>query len=185
LKSDPIVAEVPITLENMMRGCVKHLSVSRMVVHGFEVQRENKTFTLDIAPGTKENVKYTFAGQGHMLPGKKLGDVIFTIKQDLDSIFRREGDDLICTYFACMKSLTDSLYVKLPDRTLYLLGFHMSFPVHFTELRGVKEKRFPFLGFPSTKEPGKRGDLVVKFQITQTDNNESPENKEFPNFYFK
>lgn len=115
---------------------------------------------IDIKPGWKNGTKITFPEKGNQEPGRTPGDLIFVVDEKPNAIFKRDGNDLIVN-----QKIT--LLEALTGRTLDLItldGRNISVP-----LKGITrpshEMVIPNEGMPISKEPGKKGNLRIKFDV--------------------
>jgi len=65
------------------------------LTRGYKVQQKKETLVVEILKGMKNNQKITLRGKGDMIPGTLPGDVVFVIKQQNHSTFKRRGSDLL------------------------------------------------------------------------------------------
>ena len=117
--------------------------------------------TVEVKPGWKKGTRITFQEKGDSHPGRIPADVVFVISEKPHSQFRRDGNDLVTTYrlpladalCGCALSLTalDGRPLRLSVTDVVQLG---------------SERVLPGEGMPLSKEPTKRGNLRVKFEVT-------------------
>ncbi|XP_077500154.1 uncharacterized protein LOC144110954 [Amblyomma americanum] len=94
---DPTVhRDVYVTLEELLYGCTKEVSVMRtvMAADGRTPEREEKVLKINVKPGWKAGTKLTFHREGNHLPGKVPGDIVFTIRDLPHPKFDRNGADV-------------------------------------------------------------------------------------------
>ncbi|KAK8757175.1 hypothetical protein V5799_000128 [Amblyomma americanum] len=94
---DPTVhRDVYVTLEEVLYGCTKEISVMRtvMAADGRTPEREEKVLKINVKPGWKAGTKLTFHREGNHLPGKVPGDIVFTIRDLPHPKFDRNGADV-------------------------------------------------------------------------------------------
>ncbi|XP_074381148.1 uncharacterized protein LOC141722584 [Apium graveolens] len=115
---------------------------------------------IHVKPGWKKGTKITFPEKGNQEPGVIPADLIFVIDEKPHSIFKRDGNDLIIYKKI---SLLDALTGKNVKLTT-LDGRDLRIPITDVIKPGY-EKVVPNEGMPISKEPGKRGNLRIKFSI--------------------
>ena len=161
-KDPPIDKDLAVSIEELYLGCTKKLRITKRVLNPDGTSRmEDKLITIDVKPGWKEGTRITFSEEGDQFPGRIPSDIIFVIKQKPHSVYRRDGNDLRYTArISLREALTSSIRVPIPTID------HEVIPLELKEIVNPKtEKRIPGKGFPISKSPGQRGDLVVNFDI--------------------
>ena len=112
--------------------------------------------------GVKAGTRLTFSGEGDELKPGVSEDLIFVIREAKHDRFVREGSDL---HFRARLSLADALCsptidVKTLDEEPKIKRVHMRAPVS-----NLTTKVLAGEGMPKSKEPGKRGDLILSFTV--------------------
>ncbi len=168
---DPAVEQdVNLSLEELYHGCTKKLKISRRVLNPDGTgSPKDKILTITVKPGWKEGTKITFPEEGDQAPGRIPADIIFTVKQKPHPLFKREGNDLICTMPI---TLRDALcahqsqvhgipyMVQVP----LLNGTQLGVPVN-TVITPNTRIPIQHQGMPLSKSPNSRGNLIVTFDI--------------------
>ncbi|CAN8004359.1 unnamed protein product [Ixodes hexagonus] len=187
-RQDPAIEhDLHVTLEEVLRGCVKKMKISRKVLgpDGRTPRREEKVLTINVKPGWKAGTKITFQREGDQLPGSIPADIVFIIRDKPHPLFKREGADLRYVAKISLRdvgspalSLLLSLYSFL-TRFQALCGVKVDIPtlaakkvsLSFTEvLTPTTVKRLQGYGLPQPKDPSKRGDLIISFDIQFPEN---------------
>ena len=119
-----------------------------------------EVLAIHIKPGWKKGTKITFPEKGNHEPGSAPGDLIFVIDEKPHALFKRDGNDLIIHQKI---SLLDALTGKTLKLTT-LDGRDLAIPVKDI-VKPDQELRIPNEGMPISKEPGKNGNLRIKFDI--------------------
>lgn len=114
-----------------------------------------------IKPGWKKGTKITFPGKGNQeAEATAPDDLIFVVDEKPHALFKRDGNDLVVT----QKIL---LVEALVGKTLNLTTLDgRELTIQVTEV--VKPKYVlvvPNEGMPISKEPGKKGNLRIKFDV--------------------
>ena len=151
--------ELALSLEEVYRGTTKKLKIKRTTR---SIARESeKVLEIQVQPGWKAGTKLTFANEGDEIGNTgQFQDVVFVIKEKKHPVFARDGSNLI---FKSAISLKDAL-----------CGFTIEIPaldgrVIRQRLEGVispeSSRVIPNEGMPISKQPGKKGDLIVTFDV--------------------
>lgn len=91
----PVVRDLPISLEEILKGTTKKMKITRQVVGADGVRRtEDKVITVDIKPGWKAGTKITFPREGDQLPDKIPADIVFIVRDKPHQLFSRDGSDI-------------------------------------------------------------------------------------------
>ncbi|RRT44435.1 hypothetical protein B296_00050618 [Ensete ventricosum] len=116
--------------------------------------------TIDIKPGWKKGTKITFEEKGNERPNVIPADVVFVIDEKPHPVFTREGNDLVTT-----KKI--SLAEALTGYTAHLTtldGRSLIVPVDSVIHPGYEEV-VPKEGMPLPKDPSRKGNLRIKFDV--------------------
>lgn len=131
-----------------------------MFCFGSNLKSVEETLKIDIKPGWKKGTKITFPGKGNQERGTAPADLIFVVDEKPHALFKRDGNDLVVTQKIL---LLDALIGKtlnlttLDGRDLTIQVTNIVKPGH--ELVVLNE------GMPISKEPGKKGNLRIKFDV--------------------
>ena len=113
-----------------------------------------------IKPGWKKGTKITFPEKGNQELGIAPGDLIFIVDEKPHAVFKRDGNDLV---IGKKISLLEALTGKTLNLTT-LDGRDLIVPVTDVVKPG-HEMIIPNEGMPISKEPGKKGNLRIKFDV--------------------
>ena len=116
--------------------------------------------TIEIKPGWKKGTKITFPEKGNEQRGVIPSDLIFIIDEKPHSVFKRDGNDLVATQkISLAEALTGytAQVTTLDGRTLTIPVNSVISPTYEEVVKGE--------GMPIPKEPTKKGNLRVKFNI--------------------
>ena len=116
--------------------------------------------TIDIKPGWKKGTKITFPEKGNEQPNVTPADLVFIIDEKPHSVFTRDGNDLIVTQKI---SLADALTGYTVHLTT-LDGRTLNIPIN-NVINPNYEEVVPREGMPIQKDPTKKGNLRIKFNI--------------------
>jgi len=159
----PIEHDLYVKLEDINSGCSKKMKISKMVVQqDGNPTKEEKILNINVKPGWKAGTKITFPKEGDQIPGKVPADIVFTIRDTPHGTFKREGSDIKYTAKITLKeALCATGHLKVPTLT----GEVIPLSVHNEVIKPNTVKRIQGRGLPYPKEPTKRGDLIVNFDI--------------------
>ncbi|KAL6138878.1 hypothetical protein ACLB2K_064157 [Fragaria x ananassa] len=141
-KAQPIERTLPCTLEDLRSTTVEEI------------------LTIEIKPGWKKGTKITFPEKGNEQRGVIPADLVFIIDEKPHSLFKRDGNDLIVTQkISLAEALTGhtAQLTTLDGRSLTVTINSIISPTYEEVVKGE--------GMPIPKEPSKRGNLRVKFNI--------------------
>ncbi|KAI4336049.1 hypothetical protein L6164_014625 [Bauhinia variegata] len=141
-KAPAVESILPCSLEELYKGVKKKMKISRIVYDAFGKSRNvEEILTIDIKPGWKKGTKITFPEKGNQEPGVTPADLIFVVDEKPHAVYRREGNDLVINQeITLLEALTD---IVKPGAEVVV----------------------PNEGMPISKEPGRKGNLRIKFDV--------------------
>jgi DnaJ family protein B protein 4 len=116
--------------------------------------------TIEIKPGWKKGTKITFPEKGNEQRGLIPADLVFIIDEKTHSVFKRDGNDLVVTQKI---SLVEAL-TGYTAQIATLDGRNLTVPVN-TIISPSYEEVVKGEGMPIPKEPSKKGNLRIKFNV--------------------
>lgn len=116
--------------------------------------------TIEIKPGWKKGTKITFPEKGNEQPNVIPADLVFIIDEKPHSTFTRDGNDLVVTRKI---SLAEALTGYTAHITT-LDGRSLTIPIN-NVIHPDYVEVVPREGMPIPKEPSKKGNLKIKFDI--------------------
>ena len=162
LQDQAIKKDLFVSLEELLSGCTKKMKISRKVLDEHGVSRnEEKILTVNVKPGWKAGTKITFPKEGDQKPGVVPADVIFTVKDKPHSQFTRDSNNNII--YTAKISLRDALargQVEVPTLDGRKLRLRLNSIVNPNSTERIHGE-----GLPLPKNPTRRGDLIVKYDI--------------------
>lgn len=160
-KAAPIENKLPCSLEELYKGTTKKMKISREIadISGKTIQLE-EILTIDIKPGWKKGTKITFPEKGNEQPNVIPADLVFIIDEKPHSVFTRDGNDLIVTQKITLAEALTGYTVHLTT----LDGRILTIPIN-NVIHPNYEEVVPKEGMPIQKDPTKRGNLRIKFNI--------------------
>ncbi|XP_017048503.1 dnaJ protein homolog 1 [Drosophila ficusphila] len=157
----PIEHDLYVTLEEVDKGCTKKMKISRMAMSQAGPHKEEKVLSITVKPGWKAGTKITFPKEGDAAPNKIPADIIFIIRDKPHSQFKREGIDLKYTAQVSLKQALCGAPVSVPT----LQGDRIPVNTNNEIIKPTTTRRISGRGLPVPKEPSRRGDLIVSFDI--------------------
>ena len=161
LQDKTIERDVFISLEEINTGCEKKMKISRKVFkEDGRMMTEEKVLKISVKPGWKSGTKVTFSQEGDRVPGKIPADIAFIIRDKPHPIFRRDGTNIKYTYKMPLREALCGSTIQVPTLDGRRVGLNCPEVV-----KPSTTKRLQGYGVPFPKEPGRRGDLIVEFDI--------------------
>ncbi|CAM8919409.1 unnamed protein product [Rhodiola kirilowii] len=160
-KPPPVESKLPCSLEELYSGSKRKMKISRTVmdVNGRLVP-ETEILTIEVKPGWKKGTKITFPDKGNEQQNQLPADLVFVIDEKPHEVFKRDGNDLIMNHkvtlaeaiggFSMNVTTLDGRVITVPVTDIVSPGYELVVP---------KE------GMPIAKEPGIKGDLLIKFGV--------------------
>lgn len=160
-KAAPVENKLPCSLEELYKGSKRKMKISRIVLDDSgKPKTVEEVLAISIKPGWKKGTKITFPEKGNYEPGCTPGDLIFVVDEKPHTVFKRDGNDLVIHQRI---SLLDALTGKTLNLTT-LDGRELTIPVQDIVKPG-HELMVQNEGMPISKEPGKKGNLRIKFEV--------------------
>jgi len=157
-----IEKEVAVSLEEIAKGAEKKMKISRRIHHDDgRVSNEEKVLKINIKPGWKAGTKVTFNQEGDRVPGKIPADIAFIIRDKPHPIFTRDGTNINYTYKIPLREALCGAVIQVPTLEGKKVGINCQGEV----IKPSSFKRLQGYGLPFPKEPSRRGDLIVKFEV--------------------
>ncbi|PKA66914.1 DnaJ protein like ANJ1 [Apostasia shenzhenica] len=116
--------------------------------------------TIDIKPGWKKGTKITFPEKGSFQRNMLPADLVFIIDERRHGVFKREGNDLIFTQKISLLEALTGFTMQLTT----LDGRNLTIPIS-SIVSPNSEEIVHNEGMPIAKEPSKKGNLRIRFQI--------------------
>ncbi|KAK4711138.1 hypothetical protein R3W88_005651 [Solanum pinnatisectum] len=160
-KAPPIERTVPCSLEELYNGTTKKMKISREIADASgKTLPVEEILTIIIKPGWKKGTKITFTEKGNEEPNVLPADLVFTIDQKPHSVFTRDGNDLVINQnISLVEALTGyTAHVTTLD------GRKLTIPINKV-IHPNYEEIVPKEGMPIPKDPSKRGNLRIKFDV--------------------
>ncbi|OEL38106.1 DnaJ-like protein subfamily B member 13 [Dichanthelium oligosanthes] len=159
-KAPPIERQLACSLEDLYKGSTKKMKISRDVLDAGKPTSVEEILTIDIKPGWKKGTKITFPEKGNEMRNVVPSDLVFIIEERPHPKFKRDGNDLIYTHKISLVEALTGCTVQVTTLDGRSLTVHVKSIVNPTY-----EEVVPGEGMPITREPPKKGNLRIKFQI--------------------
>lgn len=160
-KGAAIERTLPCSLEDLYKGTTKKMKISRDVTDASgRPSTMEEILTIEIKPGWKKGTKITFPEKGNEQRGIIPSDLIFIIDEKPHTLFKRDGNDLVVNQKI---SLVEALTGYTAQLTT-LDGRNLSIPINAI-ISPTYEEVVKGEGMPIPKEPSRKGNLRIKFNI--------------------
>jgi len=161
VQDSTIEKEIPVSLEEIAKGAEKKMKISRKVHHeDGRVTTEDKVLKITVKPGWKSGTKVTFSQEGDKFPGRTPADIAFIIRDKPHPVFSRDGTNLKYTYKIPLREALCGSVVQVPTLEGKKVGINCN-----EVIKPTTTKRLQGYGLPFPKEPNRRGDLIVSFDV--------------------
>lgn len=147
----------------MLYGTTKKLKITRARLNPDRqtLRQEEKTVEIEVRKGWKAGTKITFPREGdESTRGSIPADVVFVVKDRSHKHFKRDGVDIRYVAKITLKQAlcgTNLVVPTIDERTVNLRLDEVTKPDTIKRISGQ--------GLPYLKEPNRRGDLIIKFEI--------------------
>ena len=166
IQDTTIEKEIAVSLEEIAKGAEKKMKISRKVHQDDgRVTTEDKVLKITVKPGWKSGTKVTFSQEGDKFPGRTPADIAFIIRDKPHPVFSRDGTNLKYTYKIPLREALCGSVVQIPTLEGKKVGINCS-----EVIKPSTTKRLQGFGLPFPKEPTRRGDLIVSFEVLFPDN---------------
>ena len=158
-KPPPIIKHLSISLEQAFKGCSMPIEIERWVINERVKTMEKETLYVDIPEGVDSNEIIVFRDKGNIANDKLKGDVKIFIKVDNNTIFKRNGLNLIFEKDISLKEALCGFSFELDHLSGKKYRINNG---NFTVIGTNYQKVVPGLGL---KRNGHSGNLVIIFNI--------------------
>mmetsp|Transcript_29099 Transcript_29099/g.93856 ORF Transcript_29099/g.93856 Transcript_29099/m.93856 type:complete len:358 (-) Transcript_29099:224-1297(-) len=156
-----VVKNLHCTLEELYRGATKRLKITRK---SRTMQRDTtKVLEVPVRRGFKAGTKITYPGEGDETEPGVAQDVVVVLKEKQHPLFVREGETL---HYRARVDLVDALCgFKIDVTTLDEQPRVLRVSFQNVNVTPSTTKVIPGEGFPNSKNPAERGDLIVSVDV--------------------
>jgi len=159
-----VIRDLYVSLEEVFTGVTKKRKITRNVLltaDGRSTLREEKILTIEVKPGWKEGTKIIFEKEGDQSPGKIPADIIFIIRDKPHPLFKRDGANLVYTAKIPLRDALRGTLVSVPTLT----GQRVALNFNKETTKPQTTRRLQGYGLPYPKNPTRKGDIIVHFDI--------------------
>jgi len=121
---------------------------------------EEKVLKISVKPGWKSGTKVTFSQEGDRVPGKIPADIAFIIRDKPHPIFQRDGTNIKYIYKMPLREALCGSTIQVPTLDGKRIGINCP-----EVIKPASTKRLQGFGVPFPKEPSRKGDLIIEFEI--------------------
>lgn len=163
-RQDPtIIRDLPLSVEDLLHGRTKKMKITRRVASadGQSLTSEEKILSIDVRPGWKAGTRITFPHEGDQLPGSVPADIVFVVKDKPHPLYVRDGADVKYRAKIGLREALIGSTVDIPTPS----GATIQLKTGDSVVRPGEVRRICGEGLPYPKQPTKRGDLIVEFDV--------------------
>ncbi|GAB1597910.1 dnaJ homolog subfamily B member 13 [Argonauta hians] len=161
-KDPPIERDLILTLEEIYHGCLKKMRISRRVMNedGHTSSIKDKILNITVTKGWLPNTTIIFPNESDQGPNTIPADIIFTLKDQPHTVYRREGYDLYYTANVTLEKALTGYVVNICT----LDGRYLHIPITDVIKPGYR-KVVKREGMPCHDDPKNYGDLIIDFIV--------------------
>ncbi|KAM7254686.1 hypothetical protein ACFE04_019927 [Oxalis oulophora] len=160
-KAPPIEQPLACSLEELYKGTTKKMKISREIMDASgKTLPVEEILSIDIKPGWKKGTKITFAEKGNEIPNVIPADLVFIIDEKRHPTFVRDGNDLVVTRNISLAEALSGYTVHVTTLDGRTLTIPINNVIHPSYEEVVQRE-----GMPIPKDPSRRGNLRIKFNI--------------------
>jgi len=159
----PIERDLALTLEEIYRGCIKKMKISRRVMNddGHTSSIRDKILTINVKAGWQTGTRITFPKEGDQGPNNIPADIVFIVKDKAHPLFKRDNNDLHYVATVPLGRALTGCVVEVPT----LDGRVLSIPINDIVQPGYT-KSVKGEGMPVSKcKDESKGNLFISFDI--------------------
>ncbi|VDN98486.1 unnamed protein product [Rodentolepis nana] len=162
VQDPPIHHDLSVSLEDVLHGTTKKMRITR---HKLDGSTEEKVLTIDVRKGWKSGTRITFPREGDERANTIPADIIFTVKDRTHKYFKREGADVRYIAKIALRDALCGVNIQIPT----IDGRTVPLRVDDCVIKPGTTRRISGQGLPYSKEPNRRGDIIVEFDIVYPD----------------
>ena len=162
LRTKDMTFTLTVSLEELYNGCRKKIAMRRQKIENDKYVEEKKKLSIKIEPGMIEEQTLRFNHLADEKKGYETGDIVVTLDVEEHPQFIRDGNNLIMEKDISLYEVYNPIvYVKhLNGKTFRITGNSLDF---FSDEDGMIKKVLG-AGMPILGQPGKYGDLFIRFK---------------------
>nr|ACN27029.1 unknown [Zea mays] len=160
-KAAAIENPLPVGLADLYKGVTKKMKISRETIDASgRISNTEDILTIQVKAGWKKGTRITFPDKGNEAPNMKPADIVFIIDEKPHDVFTREGNDLVVTEKISLVEALTGYTARVTTLDGRSLSLHINSIIH-----PKYEEVMPGEGMPVPKDPTKKGNLRIKFNI--------------------
>lgn len=162
-RQDPaVVYDLQVSLEEILKGVTKKMKITRKVLNPDcrTTRSEDKVLSVDVRPGWKAGTKVTFPRESDQSANNIPADVVFVIKDKPHPVFKRDGSDIKYKVKIGLREALVGTTLNIPVLNGKAVALKLTDVIKPNTTRRIQGEGLPF-----PKQPNKRGDLIVEFDI--------------------
>ena len=163
-KPPPIIKNLTLTLEQAYSGGNFPITIEKWNSTGNMKNIEIETIQITIPPGIDENEVIIMRDAGNRVENSLCGDVKIMVQITNDTIFQRQGMDLVCNRTITLKEALCGFIFELRHLNNKILSFNNH--TNITVIKPGYKKVVPNLGMMKN---GESGNLIINFDIVFPD----------------
>ena len=159
-KPPPIVRNIELTMEQSYTGGSFPIQLNKWVLINGVESEEIQTIYINLPPGIDENEMVILRNQGHQISENVKGDVKVNIKIKNETVFKRQGLDLVYNKTITLKESLCGFSFDLKHINKKIFTFNNK--INTTIIKPGQQKVIPQLGMMRESQTG---NLIVNFDI--------------------
>jgi DnaJ-class molecular chaperone len=161
-RTKDMVIQLSVKLEDLYTGIKKKVAIRRQKIEkDGSYEEEKKKLSVKIEPGMIEEQVLRFNHMADEKQGYETGDVVIQLEVDEHKTFIRDGNNLLMEQtISFSDSFKPEFYLTHLDGSVYKINGD---PINVFDDE-EELKKIPNMGMPILGEPGKYGDLFIKFK---------------------
>ena len=159
-KPPPIIKNIEVTMEQVYHGASIQFDIERQATRNMIRYNENVTLSISVPQGVDENEVMILRGQGHSMSEDTGGDVKITFSIKNDTIFKRQGQDMVYTKHLTLKESLCGFVFEI--RHINGKTLNMNNMANSAVIKPNFKKVVPGLGFVKN---GQTGNLIIELMV--------------------
>ena len=163
-RTKDMVIQLSVKLEDLYNGIKKKVAIRRQKIDkDGSYEEEKKKLSVKIEPGMIEDQVVRFNHMADEKQGFETGDVVVQLEVEEHKTFIRDGNNLLMEQdISFSDSFKPEFYLNHLDGSVYKIEGE---PINVFDDE-EELKKIPNMGMPVLGEPGKYGDLFIKFKCS-------------------
>jgi len=161
-KANTIKRTFQCSLEELYTGVTKRMKITKSLLDASGKSAPvEKILEINVKPGWKAGTKLTFEKEGDEIdPNVEPADIVFVLEEKPHNRFKRDGNNLLYTASINLKDALINPVVEIETLDGRKLRMNMNEVITPNKKHVIQGE-----GMPISKTPGKKGDMIVSFDI--------------------